>query len=141
MSRCYLGRLLLRLYLVGTNFIIRTDHHAWIWILHAAEAACRLARRHPRLIELGFRVIHSVGLKYQAADAISRLPTNETDNKNIQDETSVLSTQQQSRTEKHQLPCSCRLRDDTTANFEPGPIMTFKADDLELSTIVDFVLA
>lgn len=59
----------------------------------------------------------------------------------IDDEVPVLAIQEQSREKKHQFPCTYEDCNNTTVNFAPHPIKTTKADDIELPTIDDFVLA
>lgn len=52
-----------------------------------------------------------------------------------------MAVQQQSRKEKDQLPGNFQDFDDSTVNFESHPICTDKADDVELQTIAEFVIA
>lgn len=66
---------MLRTYLEGRCFTIRTDHDALRWILNMADATGKLARFCQRLQELEFDVVHREGIKHQAADALSRLGT------------------------------------------------------------------
>ena len=82
--------LLLRPYLEGTRYTIRTDHDALRWILNMADATGKLARWRLRLAEYEFDVVHRAGVKHQAADALSRLPTDGEDKAPLDDEIPVL---------------------------------------------------
>ena len=66
---------LLRSYLEGTKFIVRTDHDALRWILDLSNATGRLARWCLRLSEFDFSVEYKPGIKNKATDAFSRLIT------------------------------------------------------------------
>lgn len=65
--------LLLRSYLEGHCFIIQTDHNALEWLFNLTDAAGRLAPWCLRLLQFDFDVIHHAGMKFQIADALSRL--------------------------------------------------------------------
>lgn len=68
--------LLLRHYLDGTQFIIRTDHQAFWWNLETERLACwRL-----RFVEFIVEMVYRIELYHQAADAMSLLPK-ETNNR------------------------------------------------------------
>ena len=67
--------LLLRPYLEGQRFTVRTDHDSLRWVLNLADAKGRLARWRLRLSEFDFDVEHRAGIKHQAADALSRMTT------------------------------------------------------------------
>jgi len=67
--------LLLRPYLDGVRFTVRTDHSALRWILNLNDTTARLTRWRLRLMEFEFEVVHRKGIKHQAADALSRLET------------------------------------------------------------------
>lgn len=133
--------LLLRLHLEVTKRNIRTDHHAMRWILNLTDATGKHARWCLRLMEFDHKVNHKAGVQRQAADALTGFRTNETDNQDFDDKVLGLPLQQQSREEKHQIPRNCQNYDDSIVNLEPHPIMKAKADDIELPTITDFVIA
>jgi hypothetical protein len=65
--------LLLRPYLEGQRFLVRTDHHSLRWVLNLADAQGRLARWRLRLLEFDFEVEYSPGRQHHAADTMSRL--------------------------------------------------------------------
>lgn len=98
--------LLLRPYFEGAKFVIRTNH-ALRWILNLGDATGKLARWHLRLMEFHFEVIHRARVNHQAAESLSRLHTNGTDDRDIDSEIPVLAIHQLSRKEKHKLSCSC----------------------------------
>lgn len=100
-----------------------------------------LARWRLRHMKFAFKVIHRAVEKQQAVDALSRLSTNVTADRNIDDEIPLLAILQQSRKEERQILCSCQDCDDVTVNSKPHQILTAEANDVELSTIADFVLA
>ena len=78
--------LMLRPYVEGTHFVVRTDHQALKWILDLKESTGRLARWRLRLMEFDFEVVHKPGAFHKAPDALSRLPTTEVDNTEVDDE-------------------------------------------------------
>ena len=53
--------LLLRPYLEGAPFVIRTDHDSLRWLLNIADVSGRLARWRLRLSEFDFEVVHRPG--------------------------------------------------------------------------------
>ena len=78
--------LLLRPYLVGTRFTVRTDHSPLKWLLNLKDSTGRLARWRLRLSPFDYDVVHKAGLKHQAPDALSRLTTTGMDDSPIDDE-------------------------------------------------------
>ena len=62
----------IRVYLLGRNFKLITDHNALRW-LHTMEAKGRLARWIMDLQEFDFSVVHRAGRIHNNADALSRL--------------------------------------------------------------------
>ena len=77
--------LTLRPYLEGNRFTLRTDHHSLRWIMNLADASGRLQRWRLRLADFEYDIVHRAGVKHQAADALSRLPTNGTDQHPLDD--------------------------------------------------------
>jgi len=67
--------LLLRPYIEGTRFKVRTDHPALKWMLHMDGAHGRLARWRLRLAEFNYVVLTRPGASHHAADTISRIST------------------------------------------------------------------
>lgn len=78
--------LLLRSYLKGSSFTVRTDHDVGKWLLKITEAAGRLARWRLRLWEFDFKVVHHAGIKHQTTDIASILKTGGGDTKTPEDE-------------------------------------------------------
>jgi len=66
---------LLRLYLEGQEFQIRTDHSSLRWLLKMDSAQGRVARWRLRLSEFRYKVRTRPGTEHHCADAMSRLPT------------------------------------------------------------------
>ncbi len=68
---------MLRPYLEGVRFTVRTDHHALRWVLSCSrtESHCRLERWRLRLLEFDFEVQYRPGATHHAADVMSRLLT------------------------------------------------------------------
>ena len=60
-----------RPYLLGSRFLLRTDH-TWLWNFKEPEG--QIARWLERLQEYDFTVQHRPGKKHSNADALSRLP-------------------------------------------------------------------
>ena len=67
--------LLLRPYVEGTRFTVRTDHKALKWMLHMDGAHRRLARWRLRLSEFNDVLQTRPGASHHAADIISRIST------------------------------------------------------------------
>lgn len=62
--------LVLRSYLEGTRFTVRTDYEALKWILILAEGTGTLARWGLRLFEMNFDIVPCAEINNQAADAL-----------------------------------------------------------------------
>ena len=63
-----------RSYLLGRQFIIRTDHSALRWLRSTPEPIGQQARWLERLEEFSYSVEHRPGIKHGNADALSRRP-------------------------------------------------------------------
>jgi len=63
-----------RQYLLGREFVIRTDHSALQWLKHTPEPIGQQARWLERLEEFSYRVEHRPGRRHGNADALSRRP-------------------------------------------------------------------
>jgi hypothetical protein len=61
-----------RPYLIGSRFIVRTDHHSLQWLMKAEKG--RLARWAVSLQEFDFELVHRAGKKNINADVLSRYP-------------------------------------------------------------------
>lgn len=64
-----------RHYLLGKEFILRTDHGSLTWIQNFREPEGQLARWLDRLQEYDFIVQHRPGAQHGNADALSRIPS------------------------------------------------------------------
>ena len=78
--------LILRPYLEGARFLIRTDHDALKWMMNLTGASGRLLRWRLRLLEFDFIVTHRPGVQHKVADAMSRLSTDGHDTTELDDE-------------------------------------------------------
>lgn len=76
MTRSGLAFSLLRTYLEGASFTLRTDHHGPLWILNLLDTAGKLAHWKLWLRERDYETVHSGVKNHQAADTYSRLLTN-----------------------------------------------------------------
>jgi len=63
-----------RTYLLGREFLIRTDHSALRWLKLTPEPIGQQARWLEKLEEYNFRIEHRPGKKHSNADALSRRP-------------------------------------------------------------------
>ena len=63
-----------RHYLLGSEFVVRTDHHSLIWLLNFKKLEGQLARWHEELSRFSMTVQHRPGKHHQNADALSRIP-------------------------------------------------------------------
>jgi len=77
--------LVLRPYIEGTRFTVRTDHAALKWMLHMDGAYGRLARWRLRLAEFDYWVQTRPGASRHAADTMSRISTPAVDDGAIPD--------------------------------------------------------
>ena len=68
-----------RVYLLGSNFLLVTDHSALRW-LHSLEPEGRSGRWVMDLQEFSFDIIHRPGTNHTNADSLSRLPSHEPNN-------------------------------------------------------------
>ena len=66
---------LLRPYLEGQEFLIRTDHSSLRWLLKMDSSQGQVARWRLRLSEFRYKVCTRPGREHHCADAMSRLPT------------------------------------------------------------------
>lgn len=73
--------------------MVRTDHHASRWILILADATGKRARWRLRLLESDFEIVLRAGVKYQAANALSRFVTRGDVTNAIRDDIPVLVVQ------------------------------------------------
>lgn len=62
-----------RPYVIGSHFVVETDHESLKWLLEA-KAPARLVRWALRLSEFQFEIRHRKGSQNDNADALSRLP-------------------------------------------------------------------
>lgn len=63
-----------RPYLLGKQFLLRTDHGSLTWLSNFKDPEGQLARWLERLQEYDFKISHRPGRKHQNADALSRRP-------------------------------------------------------------------
>ena len=82
--------LMLRPYLDGSEFTIRTDHDSLKWLLNLSDASGRLQRWRLRLQEFTYDIQYRPGAQHKAADAVSRLSTTGHDDEPIDDDLPVL---------------------------------------------------
>ena len=74
LSCCYRHAALQTLYLLGRQFLLRTDHGSLTWLWSFKEPEGQLARWLERLQEYNFTISHRPGRKHQNADSLSRHP-------------------------------------------------------------------
>ena len=63
-----------RHYLLGREFIVRTDHSSLRWLVHLKDSEGQLARWLEKLAEYKFTIIHRPGKFHTNADSLSRRP-------------------------------------------------------------------
>ena len=68
-----------RVYLIGTTFIIVTDHYALLWLMTLKDPQGRLARWSLYVQMFTFKIVHRKGKNHCNADAISRPNVDEED--------------------------------------------------------------
>ena len=78
--------LMLRPYLEGSAFTIRTDHDPLKWLLNITDPTGRLGRWRLRLSEFDFTVQYRPGRKHNLADGMSRILTEGGDRSKLDDD-------------------------------------------------------
>ena len=63
-----------RYYLLGKQFLIRTDHSALRWIMTFKDPVDQMARWLEIMAQFDFKIEHRAGKKHSNADALSRVP-------------------------------------------------------------------
>jgi hypothetical protein len=63
-------------FLLGRNFILRTDHNSLTWLLSLKNIEDQLARWIEELSQYNIIIQHRSGSKHTNADALSRVPDN-----------------------------------------------------------------
>ena len=63
-----------RPYLIGQQFVLRTDHGSLTWLANFKEPTGQTARWMEKLQSFNFQIQHRQGKKHTNADALSRLP-------------------------------------------------------------------
>ena len=77
---------LLRPYLEGTRFTVRTDHNSLTWILSITPSEGRLARWRLRLSEFDFDIQYRPGIKNVVPGALSRIETTGEDRTSLEED-------------------------------------------------------
>ena len=108
------GILILRPYLEGTNFTVRTDHDSLRWLLNITDVSGRLARWRLRLAEFDYSVVNRPGVKHQAPDALSRLLTSGDDQSPLDDDIPCFITD----TDSNEEELDHRMEDDYSLTEE-----------------------
>ena len=67
-----------RQYLLGQQFLLRTDHHSLTWLTNFKNPEGQLARWLEKLSEYSFEIVHRSGHKHNNADSLSRYPHKDT---------------------------------------------------------------
>lgn len=80
---------MLRQYIKGTRFTIRTDDDLLKRVFSVPDATSRLARKWLRLSEFDFGVVHSGDIKHQIAGALFRVTTTGKNQPSIGDDQKV----------------------------------------------------
>ena len=68
-----------RHYLLGTDFVIRTDHSALRWVMSFKDPRDQMARWLEVLCQYRFKIVHRSGKKHSNADSLSRVPCDPTE--------------------------------------------------------------
>ena len=63
-----------RHYLLGREFLVRTDHSALRWLLSFKEPENQVARWLEILSQFNFKIVHRSGVKDQNVDSLNRIP-------------------------------------------------------------------
>ena len=73
-------------YLYGRKFVVYTDHQPLAWLLNKKNPHPRLERWLIRLAQYRFEIKYRKGIENVVADALSRLPSENQVNENINDD-------------------------------------------------------
>ena len=68
-----------RHYLLGRDFVIRTDHSALRWVMSFKDPRDQMARWLEVLSQYRFKIVHRDGKKHRNADSLSRVPCDPTE--------------------------------------------------------------
>ena len=68
-----------RHYLLGRDFVIRTDHSALRWVMSFKDPRDQIARWLEVLSQYRFKIVHQDGKKHRNADSLSRVPCDPTE--------------------------------------------------------------
>jgi hypothetical protein len=100
-----------RHYLLGREFLIRTDHSARRWVMTFKEPEDQMARWIEILTQFIFKIVHRSGKKHVNADSLSRIPSCDPDDCNCYDGQTIL----------EELPCGgcdkCLKKHDMWSDF------------------------
>jgi RNase H-like domain found in reverse transcriptase len=114
---------LLRPYLEGNRFTVRTDHSTLTWFFNAdGKSTPRLTRWRLGLVQFDFIVKYRPGVQHQSSDGVSRLVTLNHDSSVVEDE----------------IPC-CVVADDATKESVPSTGPTLEDAVLEPITLHELI--
>lgn len=82
--------LLLRSYMKGIKFIVWTNHHTLKWIGSITYTTGKPARWRSLLMKYDFDTVRMACVKKETAETSLQLPTEGTDDSNINDDTSIM---------------------------------------------------
>ena len=66
-----------RFYLLGRNFLVRTDHNSLTWLMRFKNLEGQLARWLEAIAQFDFQIVHRPGRYHGNADGLSRIQTSE----------------------------------------------------------------
>lgn len=133
--------LLLGLCLKEWLFSIRTKRYELWCILKPADAKRKLVRRRLPVIRFDFEPVYQAFVIHQAAETISKLPTNPTDHKCIHDEVTVPEIQHLTHSTIMQSKYHYQDTINQATSLESYSIMIPKADNTEFWTASNFIHA
>jgi hypothetical protein len=126
--------LLLRPYLEGTSFTVRSDQVALKWLLSFKDPSGRLARWRLRLAEFDFTIQYRPGIQNNLADGCSRVQSKGSDENKCDDAIPCFSLQEElalSVFSDEEIPQAITLEEIHQAQQEEGTCQTLTNDVLK----------
>jgi len=125
-----------RPYLLGHQFLLRTDHGSLTWLQSFKEPEGQLARWVEQLQEYNFEIVHRPGRRHANADAMSRHPCSQCQRPESECSTSEPEVQVAATTlapQRERSTIDLEFRQSQIQDEIIGPVLTAKENGVKLS--------
>ena len=125
-----------RPYLLGHQFLLRTDHGSLTWLQSFKEPEGQLARWVEQLQEYNFEIVHRPGRRHTNADAMSRHPCSQCQRPESECSTSEPEVQVAATTlapQRERSTIDLEFRQSQIQDEIIGPVLTAKENGVKLS--------